>query len=87
MSASIHWRPLETENARIDVWAPSSFLSSMKRAFGYEAPWRLGESDIAVLRGMAATHDNGEKNNPYLEMIRKIENDGEPRRIEVWPEY
>lgn len=86
VSASIYWRPLETANAHIDVAAPSSFVLAMTKAFG-EAPWRLGLDQCATLTGMAAMCSDGARTNPFEAMMEKIQNNGEPRTIEVWPEY
>ncbi len=87
MSASIHFRTVKPPEGRIDCGWPSAFLESMKRAFGSDAPWRLGAKDIPILTGMAATNTDMHA-NPYQALIDKIEQpDGSYVEIEVWPEY
>lgn len=84
MSANIHWRPVSKRAGDVPTSLPSSFIQSMEKAFGSQ-PWRLVESDIPVLKGMAATTNvDAFESDPYSFMISKIEATGE---IEVWPEY
>lgn len=87
MSASIYWRPVGTNNKRLDVWAPSSFIESMRKVFG-DAPWRLSGEHLATLRGMDATcGERADRPSPYMQIIARIENGDEMLTIEVWPEY
>ena len=87
MSANVYWRPTNTTRHSLDVSTPSSFLSALRRAFDRDGPWELGNSDIPVLRGMAAACGENHFDNPYQRMIDAIENDGNPQNIIVWSEY
>ena len=87
MSANICWRPVSIVTHDVPVWAASSFIESMKLAFGQKPPWKLGPANIPTLRGMASVCGYGEAPNPYAFLISKIESGGEVRTIEVWPEY
>lgn len=86
MSASLYWIPLNVARQHLEVWSGSSFVSAMDRAFG-ASPWRLGSESLERLRGMAALYANGERENPFTVLVDAIENGGESRIIEVWPEY
>lgn len=80
MSATIYYRPVGPVKQALDIWAPSTFISAIERAFG-PLPQRLSAADIPTLRGMAAT---AEAHNPYADIVAKIELYGE---IEIWAEY
>lgn len=83
MSASIYWcqvRPVSGE--RLSAWAPSSFISSIEKAFG-GFPCDFGNGDIEKLKGMASMCNDG-GGNPYQEIINRIEKYGV---IRVWAEY
>lgn len=81
MSANIYWEPISIKTKRLRVMAPSSFISAMERA-NFPLPNTFDESAIPTLRGMAATMN--EENNPFLELIEKIEKYGS---VSVWYQH
>ena len=81
MSANIYWEPVSIKTKRLRVMAPSSFISAMERA-NLPLPNTFDESTIPTLRGMAATMN--EENNPFLELIEKIEKYGS---VSVWYQH
>lgn len=82
MSATIYWRPVSKKERYFkNVGAPSSFMSTLDRAFGRRAG-KFTCMDLERLRGIAATYEGEE--NPWEEMIEAIEEFSE---IEIWPEY
>lgn len=81
MSANIYWEPVSIKTKRLRVMAPSSFISTMERA-NLPLPNTFDESAIPTLRGMAATMN--EENNPFLELIEKIEKYGS---VSVWYQH
>ena len=81
MSANIYWEPVSIKTRRLRVMAPSSFISAMERA-NLPLPNTFDESAIPTLRGMAATMN--EENNPFLELIEKIEKYGS---VSVWYQH
>lgn len=81
MSANIYWEPVSIKTKRLRVMAPSSFISAMDRA-NLPLPNTFDESAIPTLRGMAATMN--EENNPFLELIEKIEKYGS---VTVWYQH
>lgn len=84
MSASICYQPVDPKPKTIGAWAPSHFMESMERA-NLGLPCTLKETDIPILRGMAATFsDHGDAPNPYQEIIDAIEKYG---AIEMWAEH
>lgn len=81
MSANIYWEPVSIKTRRLRVMAPSSFISAMERA-NLPLPNTFDESAIPTFRGMAATMN--EENNPFLELIEKIEKYGS---VSVWYQH
>ena len=81
MSANIYWEPISTKAKSLRVMAPSSFISALEHA-DLPLPNTFGESAIPTLRGMAATM--GEENNPFKELIEKIEKYGS---VSVWYQH
>lgn len=81
MSANIYWEPVLTNAKRLRVMAPSSFISALERA-DLPLPNTFDESAIPILRGMAATMN--EENNPFQELIEKIEKYGS---VSVWYQH
>ncbi len=79
MSASIKWKVVKNDGKYLNVGAPSSFIDAMKSAFG-NFPCRIGPSEVATLRGMAAAS----RDSAYERLIEAIEED---TTIEVWAEY
>lgn len=87
MSANILYRQVKPiEGKDLPVWAPSYFIETLERAFG-NFPCVLDKTDIATLKGMAATCRDGaaEKyGNPYDGLIKAIEKLG---AVEVYAQY
>lgn len=87
MSASICYRQIKPiEGKDLPVWAPSYFIGTLEKAFG-NFPCVLDADDIATLRGMAATCQDGAveiHGNPYEELIKAIQKLG---TVEVYAEY
>lgn len=82
MSATIHYRKAGKEDPHLrQVWAPSSFIESMRRAFG-TFPCVLTSEDVAKLAGMSAMLEG--EHDPYGELIELIENQGS---IEIYATY
>lgn len=84
MSASIYWRPVAKSRKSVSTYTPSSFIESIRKAFG-EFPVKLDTDSLPVLQGMAAVEQmpgNGE--NPYEQLVEAINQIGS---IEVWAEY
>ncbi len=84
MSANLYWIPISTAKKSLDVLTPSRFVEAMKRAFG-DSPWRLDRGALSRLEGMSAMWDH--EPNPFETLIAAIQNDGNMRELEVWPEY
>ena len=84
MSATICWRPVSKNEKSLGVMAPSAFQEAMSQA-GFPLPCDLSQTDIPVLRGMAAAFGRYDKRpNPYdeiLELLNKY--DG----ISLWAVY
>lgn len=82
MSANIYWEPLKTTRDRdLDVAAPSSFISAMRKAFGDGNEWTFDESSVSTLEGMAAAYGYP---NPYYELLSLL---AKHDRIRIWAEY
>jgi len=81
VGASIYWQPLDKKRD-LEIWAPSSFMEALKRAFDRDFPMDLDDADLPVLRGMAAV--SGDKNNDFATLVRLIEDKGPVR---IWAEY
>ena len=79
MSASIFYRPLRGSQ-HIPVSTPSRFITAMDSVFGCQ-PWKLDDSSVPFLKGMASVSDDGA---PYVAIMAKI---AELGPIEVWPEW
>jgi hypothetical protein len=72
MSIDIMWRPTELNHARLDVPAPSSFMDMMQNA-GFRLPCTLDDSDLPVIRAMAAVFGrNDDTPNPFSEIADLI---------------
>jgi len=82
MGANIHYRRTSKVDPSLEhIMAPSSFIESLERAFGF--PCELGEAAIPVLRGMSVMHAD-RRHNPYEEVIELIERLGS---IELYASY
>lgn len=81
MSATIFWEPVNLKAKSLWVMAPSHFMSCLERA-GLGLPCTLGEHDIPILRGLAASMN--EDRNPYNELIKAINENGS---VTVWYEH
>jgi hypothetical protein len=77
MSANLYWQPVIIKKRYLSTMAPSSYIASLQKAFG-QLPVQLGQSDIGILKGMAAV------NNDFEELI-KILHDFDS--ITIWAEY
>ena len=80
MSATIFCRPIPEKGEHLPVWAPSSFIAQMEKAFG-SWPLYLEKKDIPTLKGMAAV--SGDGGNPWPSLIEAIEKYG---CVELWSE-
>lgn len=84
MSATIHYRKTAKADPYLkQVGAPSSFIESLKRAFG-GFPVELTESSIPILRGMQAVAGFPPNDDAYGEVIELIEKFGS---IELYASY
>lgn len=83
MSASIMWKYDEPEGKSLGVSAPSSFMETMRRAFG-EHPWTLNPSHIERLRGMGDSFGGKDCDNPFYRLCDHLEDGG---AVRVWAEY
>lgn len=82
MSATICWRPADTNPKHLSVGAPSSFQEAMRRA-GLKLPCIISQTDKDVLRGLAAAWDR-DAPNPYQQILDLLEHHD---AIELWAEY
>ena len=84
MSANIYWRQVKPKDGTsLNVSAPSYFMGVMERAFG-SFPCTLTEEHIPVLTGLAATIDRDDRENPYQELIKAIQ---QYENVEVFAVY
>ena len=81
MSANIYWEAVNPNPKSLYTLAPSWFMECLERA-GMELPHTFKESDIPVLRGLAASMRDDI--NPFKELIEAIQENG---MVNVWYEY
>jgi len=78
--------PIMEELKYFDIFSPSNFQECLAKAFGKVGaetilPRIFDKSEIAILRGMAATWIETEGDNPYQAMIDVIKKHG---KVKVW---
>lgn len=83
MSANIYWEPARRERESLWTMAPSSFLQSLEAA-GIPCPGIVTKHSLEALRGMSLVHGGKEKENPYCQLVRALEDNEE---IELSVEY
>lgn len=82
MSANIYWRPTKARRD-LPISAPSSFMETMREAFGGDTHWRLSTNDLPTLRGIGAA-ERGNTKDELKTLADIVEKTGE---IEVWAEW
>lgn len=81
MSAAVMYQPVKGK--RLDIGAPSSFLTALERAFG-PGYWTLTDRDYHTLKGLAAGLDSDDERAACNELAEAVMECGE---IRVWAEY
>lgn len=84
MSANIHWRPVSRNDKTLDVPAPSAFQEKMAEA-GLALPTTVGQSDIPILKGLAAGYGRDkDRPNPFDQILKLVQMHGS---VELWAVY
>lgn len=83
MSASLFWKPVDTEKYQLTTGAPSSFMSRLELAFGNITPL-LGDNDIPTLRGLAIGVDDIAMRNDFNSLADAIVEHGEIQVVAVY---